>query len=367
MKIVVEKNDLLAGLMTVQPALSTKSTLPVLNNVLVKAIGTGTLELVATDLEVSLNVCIKAKVEEEGEVTIPGSKLIDIVKCSADNTISINSNGDGCVIKCGKAKYSLAGISSKEFPVIETATDDEVKNSLVLSSGVIGNMLHKTRFSVSTDESRYQICGILMEIVDKEFSMVSTDGRRMSWVSIKSDIDKQVKVILPVKCVGALERILSTNSSESTTVIIRDNAIVFLCGTTIQLISRVIDGAYPNYKQVVPEKPTINVEIDKNTLLEATKRVSLVDNVNNMVKYTLSNNKLNISCTSPEGGTANDEVDIVYAGEELSLGLNARFMKDVLSVINDDKIVLGLGNEMSPIKITPVKDNGVYVIMPMKI
>lgn len=374
MQISCKREELLKGIQTVQAVVGTKSTLPVLANVLLEAKGEK-MDMTATDLEVGVRCSIKVKVSEPGAITLPARTLSEVVRELPSEEINIKVDEKSRVqINSGQAIFNLMGLPKEDYPALpKFKTDGEFS----IDRESLSEMIKKTIFSVSQDETRYVLCGIYFRVEKGKVRMVSTDGRRLSYISKDIGIDKkkEVKVIIPTKAVNELNRILTQISTREETekegkvrINIEENQVGFMIGDTI-LISRLIEGHFPNYEQVIPKSSEIKLKIKTEALLQATRRVALLTTEkSNSIKYSLKKNELVISANTEGLGEARDVVGVDYAGKEMEIAYNPQFLISVLRNIGCEEVCLELTNSLNPCLIRPTTgEDYISIVMPMRI
>lgn len=366
MHVNCNREDLLKGLQIIQSVVATKSTLPVLTNLLIET-EKERIKIVGTDLEVGMKCNIKADVVKEGGVTIPARKLIEIVREAPLSEIEIISEeGSKVTVKSGNYLARLMGIPKEEYPSLP-----EFKESSTLSihTDVMAEMIRKTIFSVSTDETRYVLCGIYFICDKKTIKMVSTDGRRLSYIEKEADSSKikDKNLIIPTKAINELNKIISQISG-TIKIGIGDNQIGFKL-ESILLISRLIEGTYPNYDQVIPKNSEIKLKLNREKFLNSTKRVAvLTSDKSSSIRYTLKDNNMTITANTQGLGEAKDELPVDFNHEEIAIAYNPNYIIDVLKNIDSEEVYLEITNSLNPGLIRPA-DNSNYlaVIMPMRI
>ena len=367
MKIICTKNELLQASNLVIGAVSQKSTLPLLSNLLFEA-KDNSLIMAATDLEVSVKTVVKAQVLKEGGITLPGKLLVDIFKKMPQDEIEITSDEQCKVtVKSGRTKYSIIGISKEEFPVaIGFDTDKRFK----VSGDTLKEMILKTKFAISLDETRYVLNGIDLIIDKGAASMVATDGKRLTLVTRKELFDKKLSLnfIIPLKAVEELLKILLNMPGEEVEIGMLENQIGFKIKDTV-LRSRLIDGHFPNYEQVIPRETKGSFRVKTKDLLAATERVALVAAGKAVpVKYSLDGNKLALYAMEQGKGEGNDEIEVTYKGEPFEAAYNPGYITDMLKVVNSEEIVFEFSASINPGVMKPADDpDYVYIIMPMRL
>ncbi len=368
MHIKCSKKDLMNSLsMCSMPAISNINNNPIINNLLF-LFDNEKLNLISTNLEITIKTDIKAEIIEKGNITIPAKKLIDITK-EADENIDIISNENKVNIKFGNSRFSILGMSSDDYPSLPNLELKEDDSDIIfLEKNIFIQMIKKTIYAVSTDRDRFVLNGILLKIENKTLTLVSTDGKRLCVVS--SELEKEttnfIEIIIPTKTINELLKILDKINSNILYIKTNDNQVLFKLGDTI-FISKVVDGKFPNYKQVIPNNLTKKVILSRLEFLSATKRASIINL--DSIKYLFNENKLIVSAISPGVGEIEDELKIDYTQENFEIAYNPRYIMDFLESIDDEKISLELDTSFNPCIIKPLKDDNNYicVIMPMRI
>lgn len=374
MEISCKREELLKGMQTVQSVVGTKSTLPVLANVLLEAKGKK-MDMTATDLEVGVRCSINVEVSRPGAITVPAKTLSEVVRELPSEEVNIGVDEKNRVkIDSGQAIFNLMGLPKEDYPALpKFKTDGEFS----IDREVLSDMIRKTIFSVSQDETRYVLCGIYFRVEKGKLTMVSTDGRRLSYISKDIGIEKkkEAKIIIPTKAVNELNRILTqvaTREEEGkegkVKISIEENQVGFMVDDTI-LISRLIEGHFPNYEQVIPRSSEIKLKIDTEELLQATRRVALLTTEkSSSIRYSLKKNKLVINANTEGLGEARDIVGIDYAGGEMEIAYNPQFLISVLRNIGCQEIYLELTNSLNPCLIRPTTgEDYISIVMPMRI
>ena len=368
MNITIAKDQLINGLQAVQNVVSTRTTLPILSNVLLNA-KDDKLELTATDLDVTVSCSVEAKVKKPGSTTIPVKRLFGIVRELQNSEIDIETDDKNFTsVRSGASFYKINGLSADEFPPMPKFKEDK---KVTLPQDTVRSMMKKTSFAISTDESRYVLNGIFISLKDHKMTMVATDGRRLALVDEEVDIpDKSSgEFIVPAKAVNELNRLFQ----EKGEVEIRytDNQAAFNLkdekGNAILVITKLIEGNYPNYRQVIPGETKERIALARDEFLHALRRAELMtSDKSNSVKLTFGKNNLTITANSPEVGEAKESIAINYKGKEMAIAFNPRYMIDPLTALPNDEVYLELIDELSP---GVLKINGpfLYVVMPMRL
>jgi DNA polymerase-3 subunit beta len=364
MKIKVPKSSLVAGLQKVSSVVGTRTTLPVLANVLLAADKKNKLSLTTTNLDVSVKCSVDVETSKEGSSTLPARRFSSIIKELPDSDIDIEIDDKNvATIKCNSSVFKIIGISDEEFPEGEKV---EGKYCYRLEQSVFKEMLRKTSYAVSNDETRQVLNGVYMSFNDNKIIMVATDGRRLALVEYELEFPKEAcaDIILPNKTVTELLHILSDEGDIE--IITADNKVMFKCDDIV-LISKLIDGKYPNYKQVIPAQCEERIAIERESLLNSLKRVSLIiEDKSAATKLTFGKNKLMILTTAQDIGEAKESIPIKYSGKEISVAFNPEYMMDPLKTLENDEIFVELTDEMSP-GVIKCDIPFIYVLMPMRI
>jgi DNA polymerase-3 subunit beta len=368
MNLTIAKEQLINGLQAVQNIVGVRTTLPILSNVLIRAEG-DRVEFTATDLDVTVACAVEAKIKKGGSTTVPVKKLFGIVRELNNPEIEIEvDDKNTCSVRSGASFYKINGLSAEEFPPLPKFKEDK---KVVLPQEKIRGMLKKTSFAISTDESRYVLNGIFISLKEHKLTMVATDGRRLAMVDEEVDVSEksQGEFIMPAKAVNELGRLLT----EKGEVEIRytDNQASFTLkdekGFSILIIAKLIEGNYPNYRQVIPAEAKERVALQREEFLHALKRAEIMtSDKSNSVKLAFTKNNLAITANSPEVGEARETLAINYKGKEMAIAFNPKYMIDPLNALPNDEVFLELIDELSP---GVFKINGpfLYVVMPMRL
>jgi DNA polymerase-3 subunit beta len=347
----------------VQNVVSTRTTLPILSNVLLQASDKGVC-LTTTDLDVAIRCTIDAEVTKPGATTLPARKLFSILKEVVATDIDVDvDEKNAAAIRCGGSFYKIMGLPEEEFPPFpKTDGSKELK----LPQADLKEMLKKTAYAASTDETRYVLNGVLMSFKGSKLTVVATDGRRLALVESEVEVPKgfEAEVILPSKTVNELLRQLGDKGDVSLAV--GENQIIFNMETTV-LVSKQIEGTYPNFRQVIPAEAKERVPMERETLLAALHRASiLASEKSQSVKLFFSKNQLTITATTPDVGEAKETVAINYKGKEITIAFNPQYMMDPLRNLDADEVFLELTDELSP-GVLKINAPFLYVLMPMRL
>jgi len=368
MNLTISKEQLINGLQAVQNVVSTRTTLPILSNVLLRAEGER-LEFTVTDLDVTITSSVEAKVKKGGASTVPVKKLFGIVRelASADIDLQVDEK-NVCSIQSGASFYKINGLSADEFPPPPKFGEDK---KVTLPQETVRGMMKKTSFAISSDESRYVLNGIFISLKDHKMTMVATDGRRLALADEEVDVSEksQGEFIVPSKAVNELNRLLQDKGEIE--VRYADNQAAFALkdekGGAILIISKLIEGNYPNYRQVIPAETKERVALVREEFLHALRRAEIMTSEkSNSVKLNFGKNRLEITANSPEVGEAKETLAVNYKGPEMAIAFNPKYMIDPLNALTNDEVFLELIDELSP---GVLKINGpfLYVVMPMRL
>ena len=363
MKFTISKEAFLTALQQVQHVVSTRTTLPILSNVLLKA-GKGQLQLSTTDLDVAINGSVEAEVTEAGATTLPARRLAGIVRELPSDEVEVSVDDKNVAhIRSGPSYFKVMGLAHDEFPPLPTFTDAK---EFKLEQRVLKDCLKKTSYSISTDETRYVLNGILCAFKDGMLTMVATDGRRLAMVEQELEFpqSQEVDVIIPTKAVNEIQRLLS--DSGEVTLKITAGQIGFDLGNYF-LASKLIEGNYPNYRQVIPGESKERIALDREPLLRTLARVSLLLNdKSNSVKLHFSKDNVEVVANSPDVGEARENVAVNYKGADMTIAFNPEFLMAPLRNLVSDEVYLHLIDEISP-GVVRSGSNFLYVLMPMRV
>lgn len=364
MKFTTTKDVLLKGIQEVQSAISTKSNLPILANILIEATEDNII-LTTTDLDIGITSKIPVKPQNTGAITIPAKKFSDIIRELPDGEqISVSVKKNNLVnIECGKSVFKIMGLPKEEFPQLPEFKD---KDSVILQQKKLKTMLRMTKFAISHDESRYILNGVLFVIKPAYIRLVATDGRRLAMIEDKIQLPKTLerKFIVPTKAVNELDSTLGEDGEVK--IFFNDNQIFFDMGKT-RLVSRLIEGEFPDYEQVIPKEVKDKFTVSRNVFLSAVKRTALFTNQDSSaIKIDLSKDKAVISKSAPYLGEARVEMDTEYKGKDMSIGFNPNYLIDLLKNIDDEKVSFEVADTEKP-GVVRRGTEYVYVVLPMQI
>jgi len=367
MKITVGKEQLLERLADIQSIVERKTTMPILSHFLLNISKKGT-EMSATDLETAMKEPLSVeKVDAEGNICIPARKLFEIVKEVDGEIILSTDDSEWIRIKAGASNFRLACLRADEFPkwpIMEEGQKMKINASALLS------MIEKTLYSAGENDTRYTLNGLLFHLKpeEKKFIVVGTDGHRLAAVydTLDSEIASEVKVIVPRKAASELKKFLGDVDGDIT-LIIGKNHIQFDIGE-VQFLTRQIEGSYPNYDQVIPSANEKVIRVNRSAFIKALRRASVMSREkSNAIKVDIRQGLITVTASNPELGEAKDEVGIEYAGDDMSIGFNARYLLDALSALGSEDVVFEIQDPLNPTLLKEGENEGyLCVIMPMR-
>jgi len=371
MKFTVSKDNLSNLLYLASSIVQVRNTMPILANVKIKAEGK-TLSVSATDLEISLLGNTEAQVDKPGELTVAAKVLYDIVRELPDSEISVSENTNGRLeISSGKSRFKINSVSSDEFPNLVGCS---LKKHVSVEASKLNEMLEKTAFAVSTDETRYNINGVCIEMVDggktktQNLRFVATDGHRLAMIDRPAEgVKIDSNVIIPRKGISELRKVLELNDGAAK-VGFNEGFFTVQSGD-VTLGIRLVDGQFPDYRQVLPKAVKTTVTMPKTNFLAAIKRVALVTtDRSRTVKFNITGETLTLSSSSPEHGEAMDKLDIEKDGEDVEIGFSARYVTDLLnSMSSAENISMKLNGDLGPgLFIGDSDQNHQAIVMPMR-
>ncbi|MBI4706752.1 MAG: DNA polymerase III subunit beta [Candidatus Omnitrophica bacterium] len=362
MKITVDKSVLLNGIQTVQTIITSKSALPILSNILIEATQKE-LRLTATDLDIGISCVIPVETQEVGAITAPAKRFNDIIRELPQEDVNINTKKNNLInIETDSCQFKIMGLAQEEFPKLPDFKDKDV---VKIEQAVLKEMLLLTAFAVSMDETRYILNGILFKIHKNTMTLVATDGKRLAVIErkINQGVEKEIYIIVPIKTIHELGRNLKDEGDLS--LILSSNQVMFDLGK-IFIISRLIEGEFPDYRQVIPAPSENKMKVEREKFLLTVKRGALLSTPDyQAVKLELFKNKLVVSKSTPDVGESREELVVEYSGKEMVIGFNPGYLTDVLKNIASEKVELELSDSEKP---GVLRINGyVYVVLPMRL
>ena len=363
MKFKIVRSKFIEGLKSVQNIVAGRGSLPIIQNVLLEAEGAN-LKMTTTDLDISIMTVCPCEIVEAGSSTLPVKLLFNAVAKVAEGEVEVDIDAnERATIVAGHAKFKLAGMPSSEFPNLPK---DEDAYAYTVPQQTLREMLRKVAYAASQDDTRRTIKGVLMSFLNSKLTMVATDGRRLALVENEIEFPKEAEkdIVLPSKAVAELQRSLGGEGDAS--VMVQKSQICFRLGS-VMIFSKLIEDAYPNYRQVIPKETAEHIVVDRQLLLDALDRASVMTmDEAHSTKLIFSSGKLTVSSTASDIGEAKDEVAIKYAGQTIEIMFNPTYVMDTLKAIDDDEVTINLNDGHSPAVIT-CSIPFLYVIMPLRI
>jgi DNA polymerase-3 subunit beta len=367
MKIVVLQSNFAKGLNQISRIVGSRATLPVLNNVLISA-KKGKIQMSATNLEVGISTQVIGKIEEDGELTLPVRLLSDFVLNNKDESIELVTEAASGKLKSEHFEATIQGISAEEFPTVPKPPTEVVAK---ISRTKLIDAFKKVNIAAATDETRPVLAGIYCQFSGNKLTLAATDSYRLAEkkITLETEVAEQ-NLIVPLRTAAEVLRLISTEDGvEDVNISAKENQISFSVGNTY-IVSRLIEGAFPNYSQIVPESFKITAKTKLSDILSAVKMSSLFarDSANNNVRVIVKKNDLTISSIVSESGTAKSSIASETTGGDVEIAFNARYMLDILNVISDEEIILNFNESTAAGAIkTPKDPDYFYIIMPLKL
>ncbi|MFC7500025.1 DNA polymerase III subunit beta [Enterovirga sp. GCM10030262] len=370
MKATIERATLLKSLGHVQSVVERRNTIPILSNVLIEATEDGGIRLMATDLDLQVNETVEANVTQAGATTVSAHTLFDIArKLPEGSQVELNAAEGKMQVNAGRARFNLQTLPRDDFPVI---AEGDLPTKFELPAATLRQIIDKTRFAISTEETRYYLNGIFLHVSDEAqpvLKAAATDGHRLARVTVPrpAGAEGMPDVIIPRKCVAELRKLLDELDG-TVEISLSESKIRFGLGNAI-LTSKLIDGTFPDYSRVIPTANDKLLKIDPRSFEEGVDRVATIaSEKTRAVKMALDRDRITLSVTSPENGTAAEEVPGDYASEGFEIGFNARYLLDILNQIEGDTVEVHLADAAAP---TLLRENdkapALYVLMPMRV
>ena len=375
MKATIERANLLRCLSHVQSVVERRNTIPILSNVLIEAAGDGTVKVMATDLDLQVVESLSAvSVDSPGAITVSAHLLFDIARKLPDGSqVSLEAADNRMVVKSGRSRFSLPTLPRDDFPMI---VEGDLPTSFEISARVLSELIDRTRFAISTEETRYYLNGIFLHVSDEAqpvLKAAATDGHRLARFTLPrpDGAEGMPDVIVPRKAVAELRKLLEESLDTNVEIDLSASKIRFTLGgeNGVVLTSKLIDGTFPDYSRVIPTGNDKLLKLDPRSFFEGVDRVATIaTEKTRAVKIGLERDKVTLSVTSPDNGTAAEELAAEYGAEGLEIGFNANYLKDILSQIDGDSVELHLADAGAPTLIRQNdKSQALYVLMPMRV
>lgn len=367
MKFSAQRESLLSSLQHVIGAVERRQTKPILGNILIEA--TDKVLFTASDSEIELQALSDIHVDQPGEVTVPARKLYDICRHLPDSArIDVDVEGDKAKVKSGRSRFTLSTLPANEFPKADGLKDAQL---VTLTVEELQKALQSTAFSMAQQDVRFYLNGLLLEISSQRLSCVATDGHRLAYSvsETKAEPETPVRVIVPRKSVGELQRLLGTAEPDDEVTIHVTPQQLQVVLNDVRLTTKLIDGSFPDYNRVIPVDSNKELLIDCDSLKQALTRASVLSNEKYRgVRLALETGLVTITTNNPEQEEAIDELEVDYTGDSAEIGFNVQYLLDVLSAIDTENAVIRLKDGNSSALITPEQDNTrKYVVMPMRL
>jgi DNA polymerase-3 subunit beta len=372
MKLTIERATFLKALAHVQSVVERRNTIPILANVLLEG-GNGSLTLSATDMDLAINETVPAETAQEGSTTAPAHTLYDIVRKLPDGAqveIETDAAAGQLLIRAGRSKFNLATLPVEDFP---TMSGGDMPHTFILEAEELRTLVDRTRFAVSTEETRYYLNGIFLHAADQDgtnvLRAVATDGHRLARVQLPMPDggDDIPGVIVPRKAIGELRKLIE-ETTDPVEIALSDTRIRMTFDGAV-LTSKLIDGTFPDYERVIPKDNDKILTVDRSAFAQAVDRVSTISSEKSRaIKLAVAPGQLTLSATSAENGSASEELEVVYDESEIEIGFNSRYLLDITAQIENDNAEFVMADSSSP---TIVRDSGdesaLYVLMPMRV
>ncbi len=366
MNFTITRQNLHTGLAAVSASIPSKTTLPVLSNILFEAKEDG-VWMSGTDLDVAVRVKVLADVKEGGSLTAPGKKLQEIARELPDEPVEVATRGDQIELSCGRSRFKLNGLPADEFP---TLAEVDFESGLSVSGKDLQSLIHHTSFAVSTEESRPILNGVLWELRDGEMKMVATNGHRLARMGVKveSTGTPSADFIVPPAALGQVQRLFKDD--DQIQVARSDNHLGFRASAT-EVYTRLIEGSYPNYDQVIPRDNDKVATIEKKSLESAVRRMAVVaSDQTHRIRLKFEQNRVHLNVLTPDLGEGHDELEIGYDGEELEIGFNANYLLEVLRYMPSDEVKVAFKAPERAATLEPVGDDVddyLCLVMPLRL
>lgn len=365
MKFNAGREAILSPLQAVIGVVERRQTMPILANVLIVG-RSDELSITATDLEVELVAQTKVTIQQGGEITLPGRKLLDIVRALPEGAnVTISVEGDKATVRSAKSRFTLATLPASDFPTVE---DIRAQQTLSIAQAALKRLLDKTHFSMAQQDVRYYLNGMLLEVADKMLRTVATDGHRLAFCEAELTVPATTaqQVIVPRKGVLELQRLLGNEGNVELAV--GSNHVRAKIGD-IRFTSKLIDGRFPEYGRVIPASPPKHIKADREILRAALQRAAILSNEKYRgIRLSVKLNALVLQSHNPEQEEAEEELEINYDGEEVEIGFNVNYLLDALAAVDGGEIELGLTDANNSCLLTsPATPSAKYVVMPMRL
>jgi len=370
MEFTIARDELLQGLYLTQGIVERRTTIPILANVLIESVGDGVV-IAATDQEIGVRRHCAARVKKKGSLTTGARKLYEIARELPEGDISIRALENNWIeVSAGRSRFKMVGLDPKDFPAMPAAPKEAEKQAASIPSASLREMIERTLFAVSTDDTRVNLSGVFIERPEKnQLRLVATDGHRLAMITRQMEgIGAAAGVLLPRK--GVQEIVKMIESGDDPVVLGVHGGLVYANRGPVELSMRLLEGEFPDYKQVVPSESTRRATLGTSEFLAALRRVSLVSSERTCgVRLQIDSSRMEVSSINPDVGEASEEIEVEYDAAALTLGFNARYIMDVLQVLaSDSRVEIGLNDEVSPAVLRSDSEaDYICVVMPMRL
>lgn len=374
MKLSIERSELQKGLSRIQALVEKRTSMPILANAHLDAQAEGDegrLWIAATDLEVAVRGSHAARVQEPGAATVSAKKLYEIVRELPDRVIELETTENAYIeLRCARSRFVLAGTSAEEFPSLPDAAPSALVS---IQAAVLSSMIERTMYATSMDETRYNLNGVFFEVdsEQRKIHMIATDGHRLASVErgIGEDAARLASgLIIPRKALAELKRLVDEDDADEIELGFEGNSGIARKGD-VTLVMRLIEGEFPNYRQVIPKELSARLIVQHDAFSQALRRVVLLSTERSRaVKLQVNDGRIVLSSSNPDIGEAEEELDVDYEGDQITIGFNARYLLDALASLHAKEVELGLQGDLSPVRVRPTDDDETLaVIMPMRL
>ena len=365
MRFSCDQNEIIKQINIVSKAVSVRTTIPTLKGILMEVSGNN-LKMTASDMDITIETSMDVYNTEDGQIVVPAKIFGDIVRKLPNKEIEFSVDEEVINIKCGESSASVIGMSGSDFPVIKYDESDKIKTTIDKNAFI--DMVRKTYFAASIDQTKATLTGILLELDKEYFKMVAIDGFRLAINKFNDERKEEAKIIISGRLMNEMSKIFSDIDDEEKIDIIFDGKTAILKAEDIKASIRLIAGDFIKYEDVIPKESKTEVRVKRNELMDAVDRASIMsDGKNNLIKVSIKNNILVVSANSEKGGSI-EEVLIYKDGEDLDIGFNAKYLIDALKAIDDEEVLLKMNTAITPCIICPVEgDKFTHLVLPVRI
>ncbi len=370
MKFVIKKEDLYNGIKIVERATSVKALQPVLLNIYIETVGQNSIKLVATDLDMTVVTTVDAQVEEEGKITLPSKTLNEIVSKLNDNLVTFEMKNDetSVNITCKKTKFDIIGISADEFPKECSNVEVDESTCFEIPVKVLTKAVKQAGFAAAAYENSNLLSGIVFSLSENQLEVASTDGNRLARVRENIENDKTNLLIIPARTVNEFAKICSFIDEDNVKIYAETNRIVIKSEKTTT-ISRLLEGQFPQYNKLIPNESPKEAIVNVSQMISALDRVSvMVNEKTSIAKFEFTENNLNLTADTPDSGKSEENIDIDYTADALTIAFNYKYMLEALKNIDSEEVKIGLNTSLSATVLKPNSDDDfVCLVMPVQI